>query len=181
MKNIKSFIKQLLTEARFVTYTGEIMGQISKSIPDLKRLDLRGFASGTMGLFRYKDGNAYEIVIRPVKYSEFKDYYGDLVKKKIDRPGFKPNKDEPLSIDQVKGIIKSHLSGENIGISINSFKNTKKVYGFKVEVSGYNKKEIVDKIKSLMDEQFFTVNIDKTDKGMFDIFKYKITVWYEKL
>lgn len=171
---------KILYEGRSVTYTGKIMDDISKH-PDLKRLDLRTFASGTMGLFRYTDGNAYEIVVRPVKYGEFKADYGDIIKKKIDRLGFKPNKEEPRSIDDIKDTIQSRLSGKDIGVEIKSNKNTKEIYQFKVRLSGYDENILKHRIIDLMDEPFFTVKKIKDDKGMFDIHRYYLIVTYKKL
>lgn len=179
MKSIKSFLKQLLTETRLVTYTGEIMNTIRKNTPDLKMLQLRGFASGTMGLFRYKDGNAYEIVIRPVKLSEFKDDYGDLIKKKIDRPGFKPNKEEPLLIGQVRKIIASHLGREIYDIK--SIKNDKDVYKFKVIIGGYDPNVTTKQIEELETNPLFKVQIGGRSQTALGGHKQILIVTYKKL
>lgn len=74
--------KDLLKESRMVTHTFQIASDIKRNVPGIEKLiELKSTGNGTVGLFRYRDGNAYEIVIRPVEYGEFKDYWGKLITK----------------------------------------------------------------------------------------------------
>jgi hypothetical protein len=196
--NLKSTIRQFLNEARMMTHTGQLMKEIidflresgkvasrSQTKPYKQKglLDLRSFAQGTMALIRYElDGNAYEIIIRPAQYAEFKDDYGDIMKKKIDRSKFKPNKDEPRSIDDVKRLIYSRLKlNEHIGIKIDSIKNNKEVYKFNVMLSGYDRKQLGHALQNLIDEPFFHIEMKKEDKGLFDNNRVYLVVTYKKL
>ena len=83
-------ISQLLSdidEARSPVFTLEIIQKISQ-IADLKRLDSWAVADGTVALFRYeKDGNAYEVEVRPISAGKHKDLWRDKIKKKEDRTG----------------------------------------------------------------------------------------------
>lgn len=72
-------------QERLVTFATDIHREISK-IPDIKRIDFWSTANGMVGLYRYeKDGNAYEIDIRPVQIGQYKDLWGDKIKKKEER------------------------------------------------------------------------------------------------
>jgi hypothetical protein len=76
-----------LDESRMTTFSLEIMGKIHRAIPELKPLDIRSMSDGTAGLFRYeKDGNAYEIEIRPASLIKDKDFWGAILKKKEPHP-----------------------------------------------------------------------------------------------
>ena len=76
-KDIRKIIKEeleRLNETRMVTYTSEILSRIGREITNLKTLDIQSTGDGSIGLYRYeKDGNAYEIQIRPA--SLIKDKY----------------------------------------------------------------------------------------------------------
>ena len=67
--NLKKLIRETLEsldESRMTTSTFSLVGQIGRSIPGLKTLDIKSLSDGTAGLYRYeKDGNAYEIEVRP--------------------------------------------------------------------------------------------------------------------
>lgn len=157
MNNITKFIRKVLLESRMMTYTGELLSLIGKSIPGIKRLGFWSMGSGSVGLFRYeKDGNAYEVVIRPVDLGEFKDLYGDLIKKKIERQGFNPNKNEPLSIENVKQIIIGNL--KPVIHSIESIKNNKHGYAYKVTLRNDATMDNVSKgVKALEAHDYFIV------------------------
>ena len=157
MKNITKFIRKVLQESRMMTYTGEILSLISKSIPGIKRLGFWSMGSGSVGLFRYeKDGNAYEIVIRPVDLGEFKDLYGDLIKKKIERNGFNPNKNEPLALEDVKKLIISSL--KPVIHSLETIKNNRSSFGFKVILKNDAKvDEITAGVRALEAFDYFIV------------------------
>lgn len=72
---------------RLVTMASDIHSDISK-IPGITRLGLWSLADGFVGLYRYdKDGNAYEIEIRPIQLGKHKNLWGGLIKKKEDRNG----------------------------------------------------------------------------------------------
>lgn len=71
-------------EARNTTFTFEIIAELSK-VPSLKRIDSWAIADGTVGLFRYSDGNAYEIEVRPISQGKHKNLWGDKLKKREDR------------------------------------------------------------------------------------------------
>jgi hypothetical protein len=76
--------QQLLNE-RLTTFASDIHSEISK-LPGLKRLNLWSLANGFVGLYRYeKDGNAYEIEIRPVQVGTQKALWGNQIKKREDR------------------------------------------------------------------------------------------------
>lgn len=76
--------QELLNE-RLTTFASDIHSEISK-IPGLKRLNLWSTANGFVGLYRYeKDGNAYEIEIRPVQVGTQKALWGNQIKKREDR------------------------------------------------------------------------------------------------
>jgi hypothetical protein len=83
-KEIAKLIDEL-NEVRTPVFTLEVIQKISQ-IPDLKRLDTWAVADATVGLFRYeKDGNAYEIEVRPISQGKHKDLWSDKIKKKEDR------------------------------------------------------------------------------------------------
>jgi hypothetical protein len=70
---------------RLVTFASDIHREISK-IPGLKRINFWSLANGFVGLYRYeKDGNAYEIEIRPVQIGTQKALWGNQIKKREDR------------------------------------------------------------------------------------------------
>jgi len=74
-----------INEVRSPVYTAEILQKIS-SLSDMRKLDSWFVADGTVGLFRFeKDGNAYEIEIRPIAKGTNKELWGDKIKKKEDR------------------------------------------------------------------------------------------------
>lgn len=76
--------QEVLNE-RLTTFVGDIHSEISK-IPGLKRLNLWSTANGFVGLYRYeKDGNAYEIEIRPVQVGTQKALWGNQIKKREER------------------------------------------------------------------------------------------------
>jgi hypothetical protein len=78
--------QEVLNE-RLETFASNIHSEISK-IPGLKRLNLWSTANGFVGLYRYeKDGNAYEIEIRPVQVGQNKAMWGNQIKKREDRNG----------------------------------------------------------------------------------------------
>lgn len=75
----KSVRKELsiLNEVRMVTYTSKILSDIGKSLPGIKKaIDIWSLANGSVGLYRYEDGNAYEIEVRPAALSKHKDIFG---------------------------------------------------------------------------------------------------------
>ncbi len=77
--------KKQVEEARSPVYTMELIQKISQ-LSDLKRLDSWAVADGTVALFRYeKDGNAYEVEVRPISAGKRKELWGDKIKKKEDR------------------------------------------------------------------------------------------------
>ena len=83
-KEIAELLSEI-NEVRSPVFTGEIIQNISK-IEGMTRLDTWAVGDGTVGLFRYeKDGNAYEIDVRPMSQSKHKELWGDKVKKKQDR------------------------------------------------------------------------------------------------
>jgi hypothetical protein len=78
--------QEVLNE-RLTTFVGDIHSEISK-IPGLKRLNLWSTANGFVGLYRYeKDGNAYEIEIRPIQVGTQKALWGNQIKKREERNG----------------------------------------------------------------------------------------------
>jgi hypothetical protein len=78
--------QELLNE-RLTTFASDIHSEISK-LPSLKRLNLWSLANGFVGLYRYdKDGNAYEIEIRPVQVGTQKGLWGNQIKKRENRTG----------------------------------------------------------------------------------------------
>jgi len=82
---IKVIINEEILQERLVTFAGDIHREISK-IPDLKRINFWSLANGMVGLYRYeKDGNAYEIEIRPVQIGQHKDLWGKQIEKKEER------------------------------------------------------------------------------------------------
>ncbi len=114
-----------------VTLTFKMLGEIKKSLPHLKMLGMFSHARGSVALFRNdEDGNAYEIDIRPVDLGNFKDDWGNVIKKKIERSSFNTNKNEPLLLTDVIKIIK-----DNFGDSINNIalkSNNKEFFKFQI-------------------------------------------------
>jgi len=73
---------------KLTTYTGEILSKISKK-PGFKVLSWFTFAQGQIALFKYSDGNVYQIIVRPsdmigrdYPLGQFKDLFGNVLKKK---------------------------------------------------------------------------------------------------
>jgi len=76
---------QEMLQERLETFASDIHREISK-IPGITRLGFWSLADGFVGLYRYeKDGNAYEIEIRPIQLGKHKELWGNLVKKRNDR------------------------------------------------------------------------------------------------
>ena len=80
-KDIRNIIKESLNqlyEARMATNSFEIVSKMIRNIDGIKLLDIRSMADGTAGLFRYeKDGNAYEIEVRPASNIKDKGFWGN--------------------------------------------------------------------------------------------------------
>ena len=77
--------KEDVDEVRSPVFVSEILQKISQ-IADMKRLDMWSVRDGAVGLFRYeKDGNAYEVEVRPIDKGTNKELWGDKIKKKEDR------------------------------------------------------------------------------------------------
>ena len=160
-----------------VTFTGQLLSLFSKNTPGIKRLGSWSMASGSVGLFRFEDdGNAYEVVIRPDSLGEFKDLYGDMIKKKIDRPGFIPNKDEPLSMQNVIEIITGNLQG--LYHKVTSLKNDKNIYRFKITFfNNIDISKIESGIKSLEEFNHFEIaNINLSGIQKYAIINYIKTI-----
>lgn len=83
---IRKIIREELlrvNESRTTTYTSEILYAIGKSVPGLKPIASNFMGDGSEGLYRYeKDGNAYEIQIRPIEYANDKDNWKKYTAKK---------------------------------------------------------------------------------------------------
>ena len=72
-------------EARMTTFTSKILAEIG-NISGLNRINSWYIADGVVGLFHYDhDGNAYEIKISPVSQGQYKELWGDQIKKREDR------------------------------------------------------------------------------------------------
>lgn len=81
-KLIKESIEQI-DEGRLTTSSLDIMGQISRNVPGMKALEMKSMFDGMAGLFRYeKDGNAYEIQIRPASSIKDKSLWGKILQPK---------------------------------------------------------------------------------------------------
>ena len=81
----KEEVEGQIDEVRSPVYTQEILQKIS-NIADLNRLDSWLVADGSVALFRYeRDGNAYEVEVRPISQGKSKELWGDKIKKKEDR------------------------------------------------------------------------------------------------
>lgn len=158
-----------------VTFTSKMLSDIKSSVPYLKMLGLSTHASGTVGLFRNEeDGNAYEIDIRPVAHAQFKDIWGDLLVKKIERKSFVPNKEEPLSLVDVKKMIYDSFPPKTVSV-IDTLKNKKTEFIFKVQmVWDVTINQIQTGVQNLKHLDYFTVeNIDKKDPSrIFLIVRY---------
>jgi len=76
--------------AHSVVYTAKIISDISKATPNLKRLDSWSLADGSVALFRYEDGNAYEIEVRPIQAGKWRSLWGERLKKRKERKQEEP-------------------------------------------------------------------------------------------
>lgn len=90
-KNLRNIIKEgfktVIKESRMVTYTFKITSDITKKIPGVEKvLGIKSTGNGTASLIRYEDGNAYEIVIKPVKFGDYKHFWGNIIKGKKQNP-----------------------------------------------------------------------------------------------
>ena len=89
-KEIRAIIRESLNqlfERRMVTYAFEISSKIGREIEGMeKTLDIQAMGDGAIGLYRYKDGNAYEIQIRPISLSKDKGRWGNLIQKAEPHP-----------------------------------------------------------------------------------------------
>ena len=74
-------LKDLLTESRPTNIFG-IMGQLEKLPSIAKMVDLWSQADGMAGLYRTKDGNAYEITVRPAEYADHPNIANKTKKRK---------------------------------------------------------------------------------------------------
>jgi hypothetical protein len=70
------------------SYTGEILKKIS-NLPTFKILSWFTFAQGQIALYRFSDGNVYQILVRPsdmigrdYPLGQFKNLFGNVLKKK---------------------------------------------------------------------------------------------------
>lgn len=70
-----------IKEAR-PTDVGAVMKSITKSPFIEKRINMWSIGNGYVGLFRTKDGNAYEIIARPARVGQFKDLFKKHLEKK---------------------------------------------------------------------------------------------------
>jgi len=174
-EKFRYIIRKYLMEARMVTYSGKILSDIKSSVPYLKMLGLSSHASGSVGLFRNEeDGNAYEIDVRPAALAKFKDIWGDLLVKKIERKNFVTNKEEPLSLDDVKKMVYDSFPG---AVSkIDTVRNKKTEFLLKVQlvwdVSIDQMRKGVENLELL---DYFTIEkLDKTDPArIFLLIRYK--------
>jgi len=80
-KDIRKLIRESLEsldESGRATNTFEIASKITREVAGINMLDIRSMLDGTAVLFRYdKDGNAYEIVIRPASSIKDKEFWGN--------------------------------------------------------------------------------------------------------
>ena len=84
-KEVRKIIRETLEqlgESRMVTFTSDILWQAGKNIEGLKPLNIQSMGDGSVGLYRYKDGNVYEIQIRPASLIKDKDRWGNILKPK---------------------------------------------------------------------------------------------------
>jgi hypothetical protein len=89
----------LINETRMVTYTSKIVSDIGRNVPGMKKtLSVWSIASGSVGLFRYEDGNAYEIEVRPASLSRHKDIFGKYLTRHVKK---KPETIKPEEVRQV--------------------------------------------------------------------------------
>lgn len=72
-------------DAHIRTFTSKIIMDISKNIQALKRLDTWAVGDGTVALFRYEDGNAYEVEVRPIQQGKYRNLWGERLKKRQER------------------------------------------------------------------------------------------------
>ena len=89
-KDIRKLIREALNqidEARMVTYTTELLSKIGREVSGLKTIDIQTMGDGSAGFYRYeKDGNAYEIQIRPAGLVKYKERWGKKMMKKEPHP-----------------------------------------------------------------------------------------------
>lgn len=89
-KDVRKLIREALNqldEARIVTYPSEILSKIGKEVGGIKTIDIQTMGDGATGLYRYeKDGNAYEIQIRPAGLVKYKERWGKRMIKKDPNP-----------------------------------------------------------------------------------------------
>lgn len=89
-KNIRKLIRESiyqLDEARTATSTMELISNMTRGAVGIKVLDIRGMADGMAALFRYeKDGNAYEMEVRPASLIKDKEFWGNFLQKKEQHP-----------------------------------------------------------------------------------------------
>lgn len=88
-KELRKLIREALNqldEVRMVTYAFEISSKIGREIEGMKTLDIQAMGDGAIALYRYKDGNAYEIQIRPIALSKQKGRWEKLIAKKEPHP-----------------------------------------------------------------------------------------------
>lgn len=136
MKIIKEIVKKIFSEGRMITYCGKIISDIKKNVPSLKLLNVWTLADGAVALFRNEeDGNAYEIEIRPISLGKHKELWGDMIKPKIQRSSFNPNKEEILNAEQVQGIISTLLNGLYKRVKL--ITNNEKEFVFKVDFKSH--------------------------------------------
>lgn len=160
-----------------ITFCTKMLSDIKKNNPNLKMIGLNSLVDGAVGLFRNSDdGNAYEIEIRPVSEGHYKDLWGDLIKNRLERSSFKPNKNEVLSFKDVIDIIKS--SFPNIIKSIKLVKNNNEFYTFRVYfVLNTNLNDTKEGIKHLKSFEYFSVS----DQLLSDINGNYLKIYYKKL
>lgn len=81
-KIIREELQKVINEGRMVTHTGQIASDIKKLPGIEKTLGINYTASGVKGLYRYEDGNVYEVVITPASLIKDKEFWGNVLKKK---------------------------------------------------------------------------------------------------
>ena len=60
------------------SHTAEVINDITSAFE--QRIDSWYIADGAVGLFRYKDGNAYEVTVRPARLSQYKELFEKYLK-----------------------------------------------------------------------------------------------------
>lgn len=92
--------KRLIKESRLYTYTLELLSKIS-SLDGIKLVTTQGTAQGNIGYFRYeKDGNLYEVEIRPIQYAR------NPIPEKLQT---KKNTHEPLGVEDVEDAVQEYF------------------------------------------------------------------------